>query len=204
MLKDTGPANVETLRANIPELLEVAEQVGRRQVVGVAAYKPPNSHPQGEPRVFDFVGMIGLPLVPCHEFPTDAPAAFFSIHAAKAPELSGKLAALIASGRPVLITDGLAERLKEQVPLRAANVHILPVGGEPKSLLGLTEDRLNAIRRPLLRPLDRSFQAPNRVALYLFEDRSCVIENFNDEPVTVQLDGKSLTVAARGWLHEWK
>lgn len=164
----------------------------------------PNSHPQGEPRVFDFVGMIGLPLVPFHEFPEDAPAAFFSLHAAKDPELPGKLTALVASGKPVLITDGLAKRLKEQVSLRAANVHVLPVGGEPKSLLELTEDRLEAIRRPLLRPLDRSFQAPNRIALYLFEDRSWVIENFNDEPVAVQLDGNSLRVAARGWLHRWK
>lgn len=204
LLENTGPANVEALRANAAELLDVAQQVRRREVVGVAAYKPPNSHPQGEPRVFDFVGMIGLPLVPCHEFPKDAPAAFFSVHAAKDPELSEKLTALVASGKPVLITDGLARRLKEQVSLRAANVHVLPVGGKPKSLLALTEDRLDAIRRPLLRPLDRSFQAPNRVALYLFEDRSWVIENFNDEPVAVQLDGNSLRVAARGWLHRWK
>ena len=204
LLQNTGPANIEALRANVPELLDVAQQVTRREVVGVAAYKPPNSHPQDEPRVFDFVGMIGLPLVPCHEFPQHAPAAFFSVHAAKDPELSGKLTALVASGKPVLITDGLAKRLKEQVLLRADNVYVLPVGGEPKSLLELAEDRLDAIRRPLLRPLDRSFQAPSRVALYLFEDGSWVIENFNDEPVAVELDGKSLQVAARGWLYRWK
>ena len=33
--------------------------------------------------MFDFVGMLGVPLVPCHEFPADAPAAFFSVHALK-------------------------------------------------------------------------------------------------------------------------
>ena len=31
----------------------------------------------------------------------------------------------------------------------------------------------------------------NRVALYLFEDGSYVIENFNDERVALKLDGKS-------------
>jgi hypothetical protein len=36
----------------------VAEQVSRRQPAGLAAYKPANSHPEKEPRVFDFVGML--------------------------------------------------------------------------------------------------------------------------------------------------
>ena len=114
LLKGTGPKNVEALRQNIPELLAVAEQVGRRQIVGVAAYKPANSHPEKEPRVFDFVGMLGLPLAPCHEFPAEAPAAFFSIHALKDPDLPGKLAAFIAAGKPVLLTDGLAKQLCRQ------------------------------------------------------------------------------------------
>ncbi len=79
----TGPKNIEALRTNIVELLDVAKEVRGRKIVGIAAYKPANSHPETEARVFDFVGMLGLPLVPCHEFPTNAPAAFFSIHALK-------------------------------------------------------------------------------------------------------------------------
>ncbi len=67
---ETGPRNVEALRAEIPDLFAVAREVQRRPVVGVAAYKPANSHPENEARVFDFVGMLGVPLVPCHEFPT--------------------------------------------------------------------------------------------------------------------------------------
>jgi hypothetical protein len=135
LLKGTGPKNVEALRPNIPELFEVAEQVARRDIVGVAAYKPPNSHPEKEPRVFDFAGMIGLPLVPCHEFSADADAAFFSIHALRDPQLTSKLAALVSSGTPVLLTDGLAERLEGKVDLDRPNVERLPVRGEPKSLL---------------------------------------------------------------------
>ena len=146
LLKHTGPKNVETLRQNIPELLAVAEEVGRRRIVGVAAYKPANSHPENEQRVFDFVGMMGLPLVPCHEFPADAPAAFFSVHALKDPGLPGKLAAFIASGKPVLLTDGLAKQLAGKVNLSAANVHLLPVNGDPKSLLELPQAELDALR----------------------------------------------------------
>ncbi|MSU63054.1 MAG: hypothetical protein EXS31_11790 [Pedosphaera sp.] len=59
-------------------MIEVAKEVRHREIIGLAAYKPLNSHPENEKRVFDFVGMLGLPLVPCHEFPAKAPAAFFS------------------------------------------------------------------------------------------------------------------------------
>ncbi len=204
LVEHTGPKNIETLRRNIPELLAVAEQVGRRRIIGVAAYKPANSHPEKERRVFDFVGMIGLPLVPCHEFPTDAPAAFFSVHALKDPDLPAKLARFIASGKPVLLTDGLAARLAGKVNLAAANVQSIPIRGEPRRLLELTQEELDSLRLPLLRPLGPSFRAPSRVALYLFADGSWVIENFNDEPVVVELAGKQQRVAGRGWAMQWK
>ncbi|MBI2926013.1 MAG: hypothetical protein HYY24_09940 [Verrucomicrobia bacterium] len=200
----TGPKNVEALRANIPELFAVAKQVRRRGVIGLAAYKPPNSHPENERRVFDFVGMLGLPLVPCHEFPARAPAAFFSIHALKDADFATKLAAFIRRGKPVLLTDGLARRLAHVVKLDAPNVHMLPVKGDPKSLLQLSQTELDELRAPLLRPLKATFRAPNRVALYLFKDGSWVVENFNDQPVDVELRGKKLTVTARGWQHQWK
>ena len=204
LLKDTGPANVETLRPKIPELLDVAEAVQQRTMVGLAAYKPPNSHPGSEPRIFDFVGMIGLPLVPCHAFPEHAPAAFFSLHALKDPDLFTKLATFIKSGKPTLITDGLASQLRDHVPLDKKNVHILEVKGEPKSLLNLTQDALDTIRRPILEPLSHSFEAPNRVALYLMTDGSWVIENFNDGPVTAKLDGHEIQIAPRDWTYRWK
>jgi len=204
LLKDTGPKNIETLRRNIPELLAVAEQVGRRRIVGVAAYKPANSHPEKERRVFDFVGMLGLPLVPCHEFPADAPAAFFSVHAMKDADLPAKLAKFIVSGKPVLLTDGLVEQLAGKVDLTAANVHTIPVRGEPKRLLNLSQQELDQLRAPLLNPLGRALRAPSRVAFYLFVDGSWVIENFNDGPVTVELDGRPRQITPRGWTMSWK
>ncbi len=204
LLEHTGVKNIETLRRNIPGLLAVAEQVRRRPIIGVAAYKPANSHAENEPRVFDFVGMLGLPLVPCHEFPAEAKAAFFSVHALKDPGLPGKLAAFIAAGKPVLLTDGLAKRLSGKVDLSASNVHLLPVKGDPKSLLGLPQAELETLRAAMLRPLGHSFRAPHRVALYLFADGSWVIENFRDEAVEVELDGTTRTVAARGWVLNWK
>jgi hypothetical protein len=204
LLQDTGPKNIEALRGHIPELFAVAEQVGRRPIVGVAAYKPANSHPENESVVFDFVGMMGLPLAPCHEFPTEAKAGFFSVHALKDPALASRLADFIAAGKPTLVTDGLAKALGEKVNLKAPNVRILSVKGEPKKLLQFPQADLDAIRALMLRPLGRSFQAPNRVGLYLFADGSWVVENFNDEPASVVLDGKPQSVPARAWILHWQ
>jgi hypothetical protein len=202
--RDTGPKNIEALRANLPELLAVAKEVGRRSIVGVAAYKPANSHPEHEERVFDFVGMLGLPLAPCAEFPTRAAAAFFSVHALKDADFEPKLARFIAAGKPVLLTDGLVARLKGKARLDASNVHVLKAKGDPKSLLQLPQGELDALRAPLLRPFRTTFQAPNQVGLYLFQDGSWVVENFNDQPVTVELNGRSSPVAARGWIQQWR
>lgn len=200
----SGPKNIEMLRANIPELLAVAEQVKERKIIGLAAYKPPNSHPQNEKRVFDFVGMLGLPLVPCHEFPVKAPAAFFSMHALKDPEFAPKLSRLIRSGKLVLLTDGLAEELrKRQMKLDAENVMVLPVQGDPKRLLQLPQQEIDRLRVRLLRPFKTTFKAPNKVSLYMFDDGSWVVENFNDDEVTVELNRQTLKVAGRGWVQKW-
>lgn len=200
----TGPKNVQTLRANLPELLEVAREVRRRQPVGLAAYKPPNSPPQNEPRVFDFVGMLGVPLVPCHEFPTNAPAGFFSVHALHDRDFPAKLATFLRAGRPALLTDGLVRHLTNAVNLATPNVRILPVKSDPKSLLQLPARELDELRRPLLAPFHVSFSAPNQVALYLFQDGSWVIENFTDEDAVIRLNDRSLSVPARGWRKQWK
>jgi hypothetical protein len=154
--------------------------------------------------VFDFVGMLGFPLVPCHTFPDGAPAAFLSLHALSHPKLVEKLSAFIASGKPTLLTDGLAKRLAGQAPLDRPNVILLPVKADPKSLLALPPDVLDRTRKPLLRSVGHHFEAPTRVSLYLFEDGSWVIENFKAEPAAVKLDGTTHTVPARGWVQQWK
>jgi hypothetical protein len=196
---DTGPKDIMALRTNLAGLLAVAQAVHERQPVGVAAYKPANSHPEDEQRVFDFAGMLGLPLVPCHEFPTNAPAAFFSVHALKDPQFAAELSDFVKAGKPVLLTDGLARRLGNRLNPRPPNVQILPVNGAPESLLELPRTKLDAIRGPLLRPLKTTFHAPNSVALYLFRDGGFVVENFNDAATDVEVNGQALTVEGRGW-----
>jgi hypothetical protein len=203
LVSGAGAKDMEALRPHLPALLDVSREVRRRSIIGVAAYKPINSHAEDESYVFDFVGMTGLPLAPCHEFPTAAPAAFFSIHALKDSNFVAELGRFIAAAKPVLLTDGLARRLEGRIKLDATNVQILGVNGKPAGLLELTQTQLDRIRNPLLRPLKTSFQAPNQVSLYLFGDGSYVLENFNDQPVNAVLNGRSIPVPARDWILHW-
>jgi hypothetical protein len=200
----TGPKNIAALRQNIPELQRVAAEVQKRKAIGVAAYKPANSAGEKEARVFDYVGMIGIPLAPTHEFPANARAAFFSIHALKDPQFATQFGAFIKAGRTALITDGLANRLPDKSLLQAKNVSILNVNGDPKSLLKLEPVELKRISEPLLHALKLEWDAPNHVALYPFSDGSWVAENFNDEAVDANVGGKTIHVEARGWQMLWK
>jgi len=185
--RNTGPANVEKLRAEIPRLFKLAKLVRAKPVKGIAALKPPNSDAHDEQYVFDFVGMLGLPLVPTAKIDTDAKAAFFSVQALKDTQFGDKLRRMLAAGKPVLITDGLADRL-DGIDLDAGNPTILKVGGKPRGLLELSREQLRPMRKKMLAPFGMSFDAPNRVALYLIGHNCIIVENFNDEAVNASLE----------------
>ncbi len=187
LLRDTGPANVEKLRTEIPGLFKLAKLVRNKPVRGILAPKPPNSDAYDEQYVFDFVGMLGLPLVPSAIIDTDAKAAFFSVHSLKDPDFSKKLKKMLTAKKPVLITDGLAKQL-DGVNLDTDNLTILKVSGNPRSLLNLTGRQLRPIRDKLLAPFGIRLEAPNKVALYLIGADCLVVENFNDGTVNVVLE----------------
>ncbi|MBN2316665.1 MAG: hypothetical protein JXM79_22240 [Sedimentisphaerales bacterium] len=184
---DTGPANVEKLRAEIPDLFELAELVRNKPIKGVIAPKPPNSDAHDEQYVFDFVGMLGLPLVPTARIDAGAKAAFFSVHALKDPIFADKLGKMLQANKPVLITDGLAKRMPG-LDLDNKNLTVLKVGGEPRNLLKLTREQLKPIRDKLLAPFGLTFDAPNKVALYMIGEHSLIVENFNDETIDATIE----------------
>jgi hypothetical protein len=148
--------------------------------------------------------MLGIPLAPCHEFPSNAPAAFFSEHALADTNFPVELTAYLKTGRPVLLTDDLAHDLQGTVDLTASNAHLLAVGGDPSFLLGLSRAEVEEIRQPMLAPFHTVFHGPNHVGLYLFADNGWVVENFNGSRVDAQLNGQDMSIDGRGWKHHFE
>jgi hypothetical protein len=190
-----GAANVARLRKEIPALFRLAGLVRGKPLVGIHAPKPPNSPPKQEQYIFDFVGMLGLPLVPASTVDPNAKAAFFSQHALAAPDFIGKLDRMLRADKPVLITSHIAEDLKGNLSAQPKNLHILNVGDEPRDVYKLTREELDVIRKPVLAPFGIEFSAPSRVTLYLYADNLAIIENFNDTPAEIVLSKKG----ARGY-----
>ncbi len=199
-----GPEDVAALRSSIPELLDVAAEVAKRKPVGLSAYRPPGSTAEDEAFVFDVVGMLGIPLVPVHEFPSQAAGVFIPIHGWSDLGLAKRLTAFVETGRPVLITDGLARRISGKVELAATNIHVLRVSGNPVSLLEMPQRHLDELRGRLLEPLGFTLKAPADVALYPFSDGSWALANFSDRGVTVELNGDLMMLGARAWVYDWK
>ncbi|MGE5558137.1 MAG: hypothetical protein ACM3WV_05930 [Bacillota bacterium] len=189
-----GPDCIERLRDELPELYRLAALVKGKALSGVSAVKPPNSSPGKEKYIFDYLGMLGLPLEPAAAINFHAPSCFFSYHALAAPDFKDLLSRMIKGGKPVLITDGLAARLRK-MQLNAPNAIILPVQGDPRSIMDLPPDALSRIRAPLLEPFGISLDAPSRVSFYLFGEDLMVFENFNDYEAEIKLSGPGYMTA---------
>lgn len=181
-----GAANVARLREEIPALFKLAQLVRGKSILGIHAPKPPNSPPKQEEYIFDFVGMLGLPLVPATDVDPGAKAAFFSQHALADPDFTNKLDKMLQAGKPVFLTSHLADDLKEELAEHQREILILKVGNEPRDLYNLAREELDALRNPLLAPFGIEFSAPSKVALYLYSDGLVVIENFNDTAADVR------------------
>lgn len=197
--KGTGIANIEALKVELPGLFELAKLVHNKPIKGVLATKPANSLPHSnydtkkvlsgrdaDAYIYNFVGMLGLPLVPTETIDMNAKSAFFPVHILKDPEFHKKLGKFLSEGKPVLITDGLANHI-ENVN-QYDNLHVLNVNKDPINLLGFGREEVNEIRNKMLEPFGVTFDAPSMIALYLMGDDLIVIENFNDNPVTVTLE----------------
>jgi len=92
--------------------------------VGVACYKPYHSH--GERRLYDHIGMLGIPLDPYPYYPSDAATILLTADAAWDNEIVDKIKRSLLTGGNVFITSGLYEKLagrgiEDILPLEITN-----------------------------------------------------------------------------------
>ena len=102
-----GHPDHEKVIAQFDRLADLAGFVRKHPVTGIPAYKPPNSDPAGDMYIMDFLGMLGIPLIPVHKFPTDAPVIFLPAQAAADPDLLNQINKARARGTDFIFTTNL-------------------------------------------------------------------------------------------------
>ncbi len=99
-----GLALLQQERAGLGRL---ASAVDAQPVTGVATYKPANSDPGSDMYIMDFVGMLGVPIVPVSVYPADAASVFVPTYGAHDPSIVEKIEASLRAGKNVVVTTGL-------------------------------------------------------------------------------------------------
>ena len=199
-----GKADFAAFVSKMPELKKLAEQTAKREITGIAAYKPANHSGGKDNGFFNLLGMTGIPLDPCSEFPKDAPAACFTGYALAKDVNVESINRYIETGRPTLISGYLAEKWGSKLKLTARNVQVLPTKESPWQLLDMDTNKLDKLRSFAFKPFKFSYKGPNRINMVLYTDGSYVLSNFHDEDITVIVGDKKKSVPARDCVAEWK
>ena len=113
----TGHPGHHLLRRQYPILIDLARMVRQQPVKGVYGYKPPYSDPHSNHYIMDYMGMIGVPLIPASSFPSQAEVIFLPIQAAKDGQLLAHITNAVDSGKTLILTSGLLNILAENQEL---------------------------------------------------------------------------------------
>ena len=68
-------------------------------------------------------------------------------------------------------------------------LYVLTIPDDFGNLYDYPEGALNEIRRRMSRDLDLYLEGPAKVGVFLYDNKTVIVENFNDEPVNIKLVG---------------
>ncbi len=179
--REEGAKNIERLAEEMPTLFLLAEAVAEAKVCGILAPKIPNSDPGQEPYIYDFLGMLGFPLVPSSRIDTNHMAALFASQSYQHDIFPVHFEEFLDEHKPVVLTDNLASILRSRRIKIPESVQIMPIPEDPRELYQMELSKLQPLRDLLLKPLGIQISGPSKVALYLFDNGILVVENFRDE-----------------------
>lgn len=113
------------LADRMSELNELASRVRGKSRRGVAFYKPPGSESSENMYLADYLGMIGLPVLPVAEYPTDAKVAFLPVQAAADEKLLERMERHLRGGATLVLTPALLRALGSK-SFTLAGTHVAP------------------------------------------------------------------------------
>ncbi len=108
-----GHAAHHLVRTQFSELADLAKYVADNPVEGISAYKPRHSDAGGDLYLMDFIGTMGIPLVPHFQYPENAKVVFLPTQAAKDSDILPKIEKSLASGATLVFTTGFLANAKD-------------------------------------------------------------------------------------------
>lgn len=102
-----GHEGHELLRRDYPRLVELRKHLPVPEDQYIHAYKPANSEPFGDMYLLDFLGMLGLPILPKHNYPEGAKSVLITAGAVDDMDLVEKVKRSLKEGAHVTLTASL-------------------------------------------------------------------------------------------------
>lgn len=137
------------LAQRLPELFDLAVRVQGRSRRGLVFYKPPNSEADDNLYLADYLGVLGLPVLPVSRWPANAAVVFLGAQAAADPDVVARLRQHLARDRAAVVTPAFLRRAGEAAQ-QLAGVSV-GAAGSPASHASV---RLGSGSHALPRPLD--------------------------------------------------
>ena len=98
---------------------------------------------------------------------------------------------VISAGRP--LTGGVSGwPILHRALYSQGNLYVLAIPDDYGNLYDFPAPVLNEIRRLMSRDLDMHLEGPALVSIFLYDNKTVIVENFNDTPVEVKLAGAGL------------
>ena len=95
---------------------------------------------------------------------------------------------VVSAGRP--LTGGVTGwPILHRCIYSQGTLYVLTIPDDFGNLYDYPEGALNEIRRRMSRDMDLYLEGPAKVGLFLYDNKTVIVENFNDEPVNVKLVG---------------
>ena len=119
VLEEKSQPLVIPFKQALPQLYDLARLLRGKEPRGIHAYKPVNSDAGTEDFIFDYIGMLGIPLVPCSEFPTGARSVLLARHAVSDTDIVRKVQRHATSGGSLVATAGFLRALGTNADIMA-------------------------------------------------------------------------------------
>ncbi|QGY47023.1 hypothetical protein GM418_26180 [Maribellus comscasis] len=109
----SGHPGHHLLRRDFEKLADLAAAVAKNPIQGAVAYKPANSDAGGDLYLMDYMGMLGISLVPESEYPENADVVFLPTQAASDENVVKKAINSLQNGTKLVVTTGFLAHAKD-------------------------------------------------------------------------------------------